>query len=83
MQIEFTMPADDGDAYESGCLDGYVDRQITVKLAIGGRVKGILKSYRVAENRQSMRVVVELPDEASSIIIPAQPAGGYSIEPGA
>lgn len=76
-QIEFTMPAAEGEVYAPGCLDGYVDRTITVKLAVGGSVKGTLKSYRVAENRQSMRVVVDLPDEAASIIVP--PQSGYSI----
>lgn len=79
MQIEFTMPADEGEAYAPGCLDGHVGRLITVNLAVGGRVKGTLKSYRVAENRLSMRVVVELPAEARSIIVPPPARGGYSI----
>lgn len=76
MLIEFTMPAEEDEAYAPGCLDASVGQRIDVRLAIGGNVKGTLKSYRVAENGRSMRLVVELPDEATSIVVPR---GGYSI----
>lgn len=65
-RVEFVHRAPEGSAFAPGAFDGQIGEEVTVSRQAGAAYRqqalGVLREAEVAEDGQSVRMVMDLPD---------------------